>query len=740
MAEDVTVNLDLRGRRRFSSETDKATRDVRQFGRASERAGRRSRLATAGIAGMRRGLGGLAKGAGLAGVAIVGLAGVVGVKAYQAFSEYQVVAAQTNAVLESTKGVANVTGESLQDLASDIQSTGAVSDESVKEMGNMLLTFRDIRNEAGEGNDIFDQTVRIGADMSRALGQDMKNSALQLGKALNDPIRGVTALQRVGITFNDQQKEQIKTLQESGDMLGAQKIILGELEAQFAGSAEAYGNTLAGQFDKIKNSAGDVMEEIGRTLFGKGEGSETPEWLSGLLTTVNDRLQELVVQVPEAKEAFVAAFSTGELTGAGGFIGAVEKAGLAIGVTKDAATNLWGAFQEGGVTGVVDEFDDAAGAGGNLRDAFDSVMSIVDSLGSILDELLLPAIIEVVDVIPEGVSPLEGMASGLELVADNADILKPIVVTLVAGFVAWKTATLAATAALGVHKAIIFATSGAMKAMVLQSTIVKGATSAWAAVQWVLNAALTANPIGLIVVAIGLLIAGLVLAWNHSETFRDTVIAAWNMVKEKVGAAWDWLYENVLAPVGRFFSETVPNAVRTGTEFITTKWDEIVEFIRAIPGRIADAGRGMFDSIRAGAIGVINFIIDAWNKLDLSFSIPDVPGVPGRGETFDLIPDIPRIGTGVKPAPAPAGIGPTAHDGATVTAGGRVTIRPDEEAVVLPPAASVIPLPPSEKIDVAGMMGGRDRDGWPDRIVLELDGRTVAEVTRDQVRDKAARA
>ena len=75
--------------------------------------------------------------------------------------------------------------------------------------------------------------------MSPVLGTDASGSAIQLGKALNDPIKGITALTRVGVTFTEQQKDQITTLVESGKTIDAQKIILGELQKEFGGSAEA---------------------------------------------------------------------------------------------------------------------------------------------------------------------------------------------------------------------------------------------------------------------------------------------------------------------------------------------------------------------------------------------------------------------------------------------------------------------------------------------------------------------
>ena len=100
------------------------------------------------------------------------------------------------------------------------------------------------------------------ADMSVATGQEMTGSALLLGKALNDPIAGLSALTRVGITFTDAQEDQIKALAESGDVMGAQKIILGELEKQFGGSAAALGDTMTGSINKMKNS----FEELARNL------------------------------------------------------------------------------------------------------------------------------------------------------------------------------------------------------------------------------------------------------------------------------------------------------------------------------------------------------------------------------------------------------------------------------------------------------------------------------------------
>jgi hypothetical protein len=73
----------------------------------------------------------------------------------------------------------------------------------------------------------------------RRLGTDLKGSAVQLGKALNDPIAGVGALSRVGVTFTETQKDMIKTMVEAGNVAGAQTLILDELGKEFGGSAKA---------------------------------------------------------------------------------------------------------------------------------------------------------------------------------------------------------------------------------------------------------------------------------------------------------------------------------------------------------------------------------------------------------------------------------------------------------------------------------------------------------------------
>ncbi len=182
---------------------------------------------------------------------VKGLAGpIIGIMALDKLFEFvkggaqdwgvlQAAVRQTNAVLTSTGGAANISSDGITTLTESLSKKTAMDQAAIRSGENMLLTFTNVKNGVGKGNDIFNQATGTILDMSKALGQDTKNSAIQLGKALNDPIKGVTALQRVGVTFTSTQKDQIKSMVAANNTMGAQKIILAELNKEFGGSAAA---------------------------------------------------------------------------------------------------------------------------------------------------------------------------------------------------------------------------------------------------------------------------------------------------------------------------------------------------------------------------------------------------------------------------------------------------------------------------------------------------------------------
>jgi len=209
--------------------------------------------------------------------------------------ESERIAAATDAVLASTKGAAGMSADAVADLATQLSQIAPFEDEAIQSAENLLLTFTNI------GQDIFPTATETVLNMSQALGQDLKSSALQLGKALQDPIAGVTALRRVGVMLTDAQEAQIKALVDAGDLMGAQKVILGELQTEFGGAAVAAGQTFAGQLTILQTQLGNVKEAIG--------GAVIPA-LSQLLSAVTPVVTRLATALPDALRALVAAFTT----------------------------------------------------------------------------------------------------------------------------------------------------------------------------------------------------------------------------------------------------------------------------------------------------------------------------------------------------------------------------------------------------------------------------------------------
>ena len=217
--------------------------------------------ATFGLRTLDKGLTNTIKTVAKVGAAFGVAAGAVGFKLASAAYESQKVMAQTQAVIKATGGAAGVTATQVSKLSETLSMQIGVDDELIQKSANLLLTFKQVQNQVGENNNIFDRAVITAQDLGNVFGS-ADAAAMQLGKALSDPEKGITALRRAGINFTEQQKEQIKTLVASGDVLGAQKLILAEVESQVGGTAAA---TATG-FDRMRVAMGNVAEEFGAIL------------------------------------------------------------------------------------------------------------------------------------------------------------------------------------------------------------------------------------------------------------------------------------------------------------------------------------------------------------------------------------------------------------------------------------------------------------------------------------------
>ena len=137
-----------------------------------------------------------------------------------------------------------------------------ISNLTIKATQAKLLTFRNLAKSANVVGGAFDRANKAALDMAAAGFGSAEDNAVQLGKALEDPIKGITALARSGVTFTEQEKDKIRTLVESNKLLDAQDMILKAIETQVGGTAAATADDSA----KMKEGFAQVSQALGMSL------------------------------------------------------------------------------------------------------------------------------------------------------------------------------------------------------------------------------------------------------------------------------------------------------------------------------------------------------------------------------------------------------------------------------------------------------------------------------------------
>jgi len=192
----------------------------------------------------------------------------------KATAEAESAFAQLEAGLKSTRGVVGYTADELADMSGELQKVSTYADDAIQGAQAILLTFTKI------GHETFPEATKAIMDMSTRMGGDLKSTAMQVGKALQDPIQGANALRRAGVMLSESQQQLIKNMVDVGNIAGAQKIILKELQTEFGGSAQAARDTLGGALAALKNAFNNLEEGSG----GSVEGTRVS--LEGLIATM----------------------------------------------------------------------------------------------------------------------------------------------------------------------------------------------------------------------------------------------------------------------------------------------------------------------------------------------------------------------------------------------------------------------------------------------------------------------
>jgi hypothetical protein len=146
--------------------------------------------------------------------------------------------------------------------AASLMAKIAVDDDEIKAVQTKIATFSELTKTAGTMGGMFDRVTQATFDMASAGFGDASSNAVQLGKALQDPVKGITALAKSGVTFSEAEKNMIKSMVEAGDMAGAQEMVMAAVEKQVGGTAEA---TKTGS-QEMSVAFGEMQESIGAVL------------------------------------------------------------------------------------------------------------------------------------------------------------------------------------------------------------------------------------------------------------------------------------------------------------------------------------------------------------------------------------------------------------------------------------------------------------------------------------------
>jgi lambda family phage tail tape measure protein len=167
--------------------------------------------------------------------------------------EAQYAQAQLAIAFADTGAAMGETLAGLDDYAAALSKTTTFSEPAIKSTEAVLLTFNKLQG-------IIPRVTQDAADMAARFGGDISTAAMQLGRALQDPERGIMTLRRAHIQLTETQIEAVKAFVAVGETAQAQDIILAAVEKRVHGSADAMANTLGGALTQLKNAFGALFD------------------------------------------------------------------------------------------------------------------------------------------------------------------------------------------------------------------------------------------------------------------------------------------------------------------------------------------------------------------------------------------------------------------------------------------------------------------------------------------------
>lgn len=370
-----------------------------------------------------------------------------------------------------------------------------------------------------------------------------------------------------------------------------------------------------------------------------------------------------------------------------------------------------------------------------FRWARDTIKDVGDFLSSLSDKAG-PGMADLLRNLVDAINPILASGGAGTVLALYASGLNAIVGAVVWGnqhIPGFSTAMSALFAVLILNKTLgLVSFVASIYSLARAFVIAAAGTRLGATAFWALNAAMTANPIGLIVVGIAAVIAVFVLLYTKVRWFRNAVNNTWSWIR----ANWPLLLKILTGPIGFAVGfiiskwSTLKSAATNTAQWIRNAFNNVVAFFKALPGRVGGAFRGMWNGLKEGFRSAINFIIRGWNGLEFK-----VPGVKLPGP----LPDIPGFTVGVPDIPL------LASGGIATSYGAAIVGDNGPELLSLVPGARIDPLPDptvqrqrSRGRDVEAL-GDFDTERLAAHFHLYIDGKEVAVAVKRHAESAKAR-
>jgi phage-related protein len=476
----------------------------------------------------------------------------------------------TEAAIRSTGGAAKISAGQIGELATALSNKVGVDDEAIQTSENLLLTFTQVRNEAGRGNDVFDQASAAIVDMTAAMNggvvtqEGLKASTIQVGKALQDPINGATALRRVGVALTEQQQAQIKAFVASGNIMGAQKVILKELTTEFGGAAAAAADPAQRMQVVWKN----FQEMIGG--FVLPALATLGAFLGGVILPLIQN--QIIPRIRDLAGWLKLGFIDGTVN-MSGLAGGMEVLGVAV-------RGVWGWVRTTGIPAAKEFLNILAHTVGVIADIviwFNRHRAAAIALGTAVGALVI------VYQVTNAVLAIQSTGWAVYLGITNA---------------------------------------------------VRIATVIWTGVQWLLNAAFYGFPLVWIVAALAAVVVWIILAIKYHKQIADFIVMVWNHIwafcADIIGRIGGWIartwstayedtvrfFQGIAGFVVNIWNTVYQNTVRFFqgiVGFFVNVWNTIYQNTARWVGAVANVIAGIAGAVYGFLKPAIDFFVSVWN-------------------------------------------------------------------------------------------------------------------------------